>query len=72
MAFVERGTLHSAGADGAPGRSRREIASDIEQLAADGLSLQEIRRVLGLRRERVLKLAVQFRIRIRPHGSRPG
>ena len=53
----------------APTRSRRELAVQIAQHAADGLTLPEIARAMDLPRQRVLKLAVQFKIRMRPAGK---
>ncbi len=45
--------------------SRRELAAVIAQLAADGLAIPEIALAMHLDRQRVLAIAVQFRIRIR-------
>jgi DNA-binding CsgD family transcriptional regulator len=53
-----------------PAPSRREIAADIARLAADGLTVGEIARVMDLHRCRVLKIAAQFRIRLRRRVER--
>jgi hypothetical protein len=50
--------------------SRREQAAIVAALAADGLTIPEIARVLGVPRERVLGIAVKFGIRIRSADKR--
>jgi hypothetical protein len=63
MTFAAGGALAEALSQTKP--ARREPAVDIAQLAADGLTLPEIARAMDLPRQRILKLAVQFKVRMR-------
>ncbi len=52
--------------------SRCELAAEIARHGADGLHIPEIARAMGLPRERVFRIAVQFKLRIRSAGKGRG
>ncbi|KLK91406.1 hypothetical protein AA309_20105 [Microvirga vignae] len=58
----------NAGA-GAPKSTRRELAHRIAELTGEGMCAREIALALGMSRQRVMKIAAQYGVRLQPRGG---
>lgn len=61
--------LSAPGAQDSSKPSRRELAQRIQLFTDEGLSAGEIGRRLGCSRQRVLRIAQQFNVRLQPRGG---